>query len=379
EHPNLRAALSWHLEQGDAEQGLRLASALAWFWSSRGHFREASQWFEAFLAMPTTALTRGRGLVDAANILHWQGDDDQAMAYADEALAICQAHGDQLFTLYALRRLASLAIDREELDRAAAFLAESDELVRSVGSAWDAAFTIFLSGRLASAAEKSDEAVGRFAEAAEAFRAIGDRGYVAAALGQQGAASLRIGALPAAAAAYAESLELAHALKDQPWVAWASVGAAHLAHDAGESAIAARLLGAATAIREAIGERRLPKSALDREVRSTLGEEQFVSEWSHGMRMSETEVVAEARIILGSDGFQPLAQVRHGPAQESTLTPREQEVLRLLVAGHADKEIAAALAISRTTVSRHVAAIRAKLDAPSRGAAVAIAVRDRLI
>ena len=35
--------------------------------------------------------------------------------------------------------------------------------------------------------------------------------------------------------------------------------------------------------------------------------------------------------------------------------------------------------LSRTTVYRHVAAIRAKLDAPSRSAAAAAAVRDHLV
>ena len=55
------------------------------------------------------------------------------------------------------------------------------------------------------------------------------------------------------------------------------------------------------------------------------------------------------------------------------LTAREVEVLRFLAAGRADKEIAAALSISRHTASKHVAAVRAKLAAPSRTAAVAAA------
>jgi LuxR family quorum sensing-dependent transcriptional regulator len=58
---------------------------------------------------------------------------------------------------------------------------------------------------------------------------------------------------------------------------------------------------------------------------------------------------------------------------------RERDVLRLLVGGMTDKEIAAALGIGRRTASSHVEAIRAKLDAPSRTAAVAIAMRDRLV
>ena len=48
-------------------------------------------------------------------------------------------------------------------------------------------------------------------------------------------------------------------------------------------------------------------------------------------------------------------------------------MLRLVAAGWADKEIASTLTISRHTASKHVAAVRTKLDAPSRTAAVAVA------
>jgi predicted ATPase len=69
EHPNARTALGWLRERGDAERGLRLASRLSWFWSSRGYLREARAWFEAFLGMPTSAFTRGDGLLAATSIL----------------------------------------------------------------------------------------------------------------------------------------------------------------------------------------------------------------------------------------------------------------------------------------------------------------------
>jgi DNA-binding NarL/FixJ family response regulator len=61
------------------------------------------------------------------------------------------------------------------------------------------------------------------------------------------------------------------------------------------------------------------------------------------------------------------------------LTAREQEVLCLLVRGWSDKEIAASLGIGHRTVSNHVATIRDKLEAPSRAAAAAVAVRDHLV
>jgi DNA-binding CsgD family transcriptional regulator len=57
----------------------------------------------------------------------------------------------------------------------------------------------------------------------------------------------------------------------------------------------------------------------------------------------------------------------------SILTSRELEVLRSLAAGRTNREIAAELFISDKTVSVHVSSILAKLGAPSRTAAAAIA------
>ena len=61
------------------------------------------------------------------------------------------------------------------------------------------------------------------------------------------------------------------------------------------------------------------------------------------------------------------------------LTPREQEVLRMLALGLANKEIAARLNISEHTVKFHVAAILGKLGAASRTEAVALGIRRGLI
>ena len=53
---NMRAALAWSREQADSgQQCLQLTSALWWFWSSRGRFREGQAWLEEALSRGVTA------------------------------------------------------------------------------------------------------------------------------------------------------------------------------------------------------------------------------------------------------------------------------------------------------------------------------------
>jgi DNA-binding NarL/FixJ family response regulator len=61
------------------------------------------------------------------------------------------------------------------------------------------------------------------------------------------------------------------------------------------------------------------------------------------------------------------------------LTVREIEVLRLVAAGNANKEIGARLSIGEDTVKRHVTNILGKLDANDRTHAVTIALKRGII
>ncbi len=63
------------------------------------------------------------------------------------------------------------------------------------------------------------------------------------------------------------------------------------------------------------------------------------------------------------------------PPGMDILTSRERDVLRLLVEGKSDKEIAEALFIGPRTVQTHVASLFVKLNVNARAEAAAVAVR----
>jgi DNA-binding NarL/FixJ family response regulator len=75
-----------------------------------------------------------------------------------------------------------------------------------------------------------------------------------------------------------------------------------------------------------------------------------------------------------------LAHAREGaPARESPLTPREEEVTKLIAEGHTSKEIAALLVLSEKTVERHRANILEKLGLRDRVDLTRYAIRRGLI
>ncbi len=74
-----------------------------------------------------------------------------------------------------------------------------------------------------------------------------------------------------------------------------------------------------------------------------------------------------------------LDELQAGAQDHAGLSPRELEVLQLIVEGHTDREIAEQLFISPRTVMNHVSNILNKLGVNSRAAAAAAAIRQDII
>lgn len=71
--------------------------------------------------------------------------------------------------------------------------------------------------------------------------------------------------------------------------------------------------------------------------------------------------------------------MRRRAPQVAGLTPREVEVLQLLVRGCSNRQIAARLSITPRTAGAHIEHIFAKADVSTRGAAAMFALRHGLV
>jgi NarL family two-component system response regulator LiaR len=89
---------------------------------------------------------------------------------------------------------------------------------------------------------------------------------------------------------------------------------------------------------------------------------------------------AEGRSILAPEAVQALAQPEAAaPTIGYDLTPREYEVLELLVKGLNNVQIAGTLDISPATAKAHVSNILSKLGVSNRAEAVSVAIQQNLI
>jgi NarL family two-component system response regulator LiaR len=86
------------------------------------------------------------------------------------------------------------------------------------------------------------------------------------------------------------------------------------------------------------------------------------------------------RSTLAPEAIQALVRTERQPLiPDYDLTPREHEVLALLVEGLTNPEIAERLSVSRSTAKAHVSNILSKLSVSNRAEAVALAIQQHIV
>jgi tetratricopeptide (TPR) repeat protein len=168
------------------EMALRRAVGVDWFWTTRGHFHEARDVFEALIAMPAaeeTPAALAMALNCCGDAAHWLGDIERAQVLFEWALLIYREIDDRHDVAMTLRGLGSLAIAANQA-RAPDLTAGALVVAHEVGADWYAAGAKHLLGIVAFATGDYDRAITLQEQALVDRRRQGDVGYVAAALTQ---------------------------------------------------------------------------------------------------------------------------------------------------------------------------------------------------
>lgn len=235
EHDNLRAALGWYLQTGNAEAALRLADSLASFWAVRGHWTEGRRWLEA-------SLSAGTGVSPAlrASVLNWlgrfvsaQGDHHAARRQHEESLSLFRETGDKLAIAASLRFLGDDLANLRDYDGARGLYEQSLSIARDANSRLHTASSLNALGKLARAQGDYEKAGQLFHESLAIFREMGASGFIAGDLRQLGVIALRRGEYPAARSYYEEALKIHRDLGEKHRIARILTGLGHLSMDEG--------------------------------------------------------------------------------------------------------------------------------------------------
>ena len=158
EHDNFRAALEWLTEAGDADWGLRMATALFRFWEIREYLAEGRDRLGRLLKLPGAAgatKLRTRALFAAGVLAGEQGDYASAEALIRESQTIAGQLGDKTGVAVSLNALAVFARDRGNVATAHGLFEESLEL-------WERVWRFESGGSGAEQFSERGEITGRF-------------------------------------------------------------------------------------------------------------------------------------------------------------------------------------------------------------------------
>ncbi|MFN8538290.1 MAG: tetratricopeptide repeat protein [Thermomicrobiales bacterium] len=300
ERDNLRVALGWLME-AEPVAGAQLAAALYRFWYYRSDVGEGRHWLEVALAQETAlpAALRMRLLNGAGVLAMVAGDHARSAALLGEHLDLAQASDDRERIARAHHNLA-LALRRGgDYARAGAHQEEAVALRRALGDPLELGAALDMLGLIARRQGDTARARDCHAEALALLREVGAPYDLACCLANLGIAALDEGDDTQAAAAHRESLTIVWGLGYREGVAECLGDLAGIAARGGAPVQAARLFGAAEALREAIGAPLEPglrdrHERLVAAARAALAPDEFAATWAAGRALSPAAAVAEA-------------------------------------------------------------------------------------
>lgn len=382
EHANLRTALQFCFNRpGEARTGMAMATDLLYHWITSYYLGEGRRWFGEALAADTERTSiRARALWADSWLAIIQADVPAAMVLLEEARVLGKLFGDESVLGYVALYSGMVAMYRDDPTAAVALYDEALRRHQATGDPVGLASALIRLSLAYSFLGDSHRAIAigeRCLEVCEDHSEGWHRAYTMMALGID---VWRQGDNRRATELEAESLRFNRSLNDPLGVGVNLEVLAWIAAGEGRWRRTALLLGALDTIWAAVG---APLSGYGHLVRY---HDDCESRTRRALRKTAFQSVFEQGTRLSYDDALDFALERETPgggpeipaALPSPLTPRETEIAGLVAQGLSNKEIAAALVISRRTAEGHVEHILGKLGFNSRSQiAVWAAEQDR--
>jgi predicted ATPase/class 3 adenylate cyclase len=221
EQANLRAAIGWLRERGDAERALRLGGALWRFWWLRGDMSEGRSHLESLLgeAGNVSAAVRAKALNGAGVLAESQGDWQTAASFHQESLEISRQLGNADDVAWSLNNLGVVASNQSDYERAAVLLQESLAVAEEAGLEERIAAVLIDLGLLAYHQGNAERATALLTRSLGLLRTHGDTSQVARALSNLGTFAFERGAIAEAQSLLTESLALHRGVGDRQSIA----------------------------------------------------------------------------------------------------------------------------------------------------------------
>lgn len=373
EYPNCMAAIRFAETAGRADLLIALATALAFQWRVRGNLREGLPHLTRAVALAGTEPSRPRGiaLLVLADVERVLGRYDAAIAHAVEGFTVYEAIEEVVGKRTSLCIQGDVWAARGDYPKAHALYDDAWSWVQAephphaIGY-WHANLGEILlrEGRLEESAEHLGVARAVLADAEQTWYA----GRVDCWLG---AVERRRGRLSQARDCLGRGFEELIRYGDRVDAVTATEELARVAFDEGDPSTAATLLGAASALREAMAlpldepDRTLLAEDLER-IRGSQATVDFETAWARGRALSFEDVAALARRRSAPPAVARPRRPVEGTSLGSQLTRREREVAELVAQGLTNPQVAERLFVSPGTVRGHVEHILGKLGLTSR-------------
>ena len=253
ENGNLGATMSWALNAGAVEIGVRLGWALWLFWTIRGYQHEGRRWMEAVLERrDLSPALRAKALVAAASLAYGYGDYEWCERYSEEGLDLSRRVGDKLGMAWAHFGLGVVAMSRTDHAAATPHVEESLRSFREINEDLGVARATTCLGMVALMRGDVSLATETFEEGLAVARRIGDRSAVCITLYNLAQVALCRGDHDHAAALFEEGVTLSERMGDRANVAYCLEGLATVAGTRGQVERSARLLGTAEGLLKAV-------------------------------------------------------------------------------------------------------------------------------